>query len=311
MSSIQTVVFADIAGSTALYGTLGNTAAALLVTDVTQGMSSCVRQQGGRVVKKLGDGVLAVFADAQTALSAMMYCMRMQQEWAQSQPAMLRLRMCVGMACGEVLDVDGDCYGDAVNVASRLCERADADEIWVGQSVVDRLAPRHGLPLVRLGRLEVRGKDELVAAWQLQWREDPNQGALTQPGLPSELGSIAPGSTALRLELGWQQQRRVFTPGQGEVRIGRSVDAQMCVPDPRVSRLHARVQWRQGVCEYSDVSSYGSWVRFEGSAQPVALRRDSCLLHGRGEIALGVGFSDASAPLLRFELQGGGALVLG
>lgn len=312
-SSIQTVVFADIAGSTALYGALGNAAAALLVSDVTQGMGACVRQQGGRVVKKLGDGVLAVFADAQTAMAAMAHCMRLQQEWAQGQPPMLRLRMCVGMACGEVLNVDGDCYGDAVNVASRLCERADGDEIWVAQSVVERLAPQHGMALVRLGRLEVRGKSEPIAAWQLQWREEQErgQGALTQPGLPSELGAFAATAPEMRLELGWEQQRRVFTAVQGPVQIGRSADAQMCVPDPRVSRLHARVQWRQGACEYTDLSSYGSWVRFEGNEQAVALRRDSCLLHGRGEIALGVGFSDASAPLLRFELQGGGALLLG
>ena len=71
----------------------------------------------------------------------------------------------------------------------------------------------------------------------------------------------------------------------------------MCVPDPRVSREHARIDWRNGAFVLTDLSRFGTWVRFEGF-EPVLLRRDTCLLHGTGQVALGVAFSDDSAPAL-------------
>ena len=71
MSVLSTMVFADISGSTALYEALGNERATEAVTQVTQWIGETVESHGGRVVKKLGDGVLGVFGDAAGAVSAM------------------------------------------------------------------------------------------------------------------------------------------------------------------------------------------------------------------------------------------------
>jgi len=49
-----------------------------------------------------------------------------------------------------------------------------------------------------------------------------------------------------------------------------------------------------------DLSSYGCWVRFSGGGADLLLRREECVLHGRGEIALGTPFSDPSAPVIGF-----------
>jgi hypothetical protein len=49
-----------------------------------------------------------------------------------------------------------------------------------------------------------------------------------------------------------------------------------------------------------DLSSYGCWVRFSGGGSDILLRREECVLHGRGEIALGSSFSDLSAPTVGF-----------
>ena len=77
------------------------------------------------------------------------------------------------------------------------------------------------------------------------------------------------------------------------------------VDDQRASRTHARVDWRQGSAVLTDLSSFGTWVRFAGGASPVQLRRESCLLHGIGELALSAPFADDSAPVLRFSISGG------
>jgi hypothetical protein len=49
-----------------------------------------------------------------------------------------------------------------------------------------------------------------------------------------------------------------------------------------------------------DVSTYGCWVRFSGGGSDLMLRREECVLHGRGEIALGGSFADATVPTVAF-----------
>ena len=57
----------------------------------------------------------------------------------------------------------------------------------------------------------------------------------------------------------------------------------------------------------TDQSNFGTWVRFEGSPIELALRREECVLHGTGEIALGAPFDDFTVPTVSFRLVGEGA----
>ncbi|WP_305807276.1 hypothetical protein, partial [Stenotrophomonas sp. YIM B06876] len=64
-----------------------------------------------------------------------------------------------------------------------------------------------------------------------------------------------------------------------------------------------RIDWRSSGFMLTDLSSFGTWVRFEGSDAEVLLRREVCLLHGSGQIALGMPFG-AQAPALDFQVSG-------
>ncbi|MGP1681801.1 MAG: FHA domain-containing protein [Giesbergeria sp.] len=295
-------MFADLSGSASLYETLGNDQASQVVSRLTRWMGEVVVAHGGRVVKELGDGVLSMFADASVAIAAAANLQRNHQlnlvRW--SEP--LRMAIRIGVASGEVVELEGDTYGDAVNVASRLCERALANEIWLTDTtVVDAgVVPR--VQFRRLGEFEIRGKSETQVVYQADWREDEPHDALTQhAGLTSVLGSIGP--VLDNVELTWLSEVRTFTSDDAPVRIGRSPEAHCTLLDPRVSRLHARIDWRQGVFMLTDLSSFGSWVRFDGSEAEVRLRRDGCMLHGKGTISLGTPFG-AGAPILQFHVTG-------
>ena len=99
--------------------------------------------------------------------------------------------------------------------------------------------------------------------------------------------------------MSWLDTSRRFTMAELPVAIGRVTEAQFTVSDPRVSRLHARIDHRSGNFTLEDTSSYGTWVRFEGSQQVIALRRQQCVLHESGEIAMGAPFTDFTAPTLK------------
>ncbi|CAN7295068.1 class 3 adenylate cyclase [Acidovorax sp. 93] len=304
MSVLSTMVFADISGSTALYEALGNERATEAVTQVTQWIGDTIEAHGGRVVKKLGDGVLGVFGDASSAVSAMATMLRQHKVRLDRWPHPLRMEIRVGVASGEVVDVDGDCYGDAVNVASRLCERAGPAEIWATETTVLLAGTAPDVWYRKLGMMDIRGKAELLMLYHVEWREDEAPDSLTMQA--ALVSNFAPVDSILgQIQFSWHGVDRTFTSSDAPVMVGRAEHAQLRINDPRVSRLHARIDWRNSGFVLTDMSSFGTWVRFEGSDSPVRLRRDACILHGAGHIALGVSFNEPSAPVMSFHVAGG------
>ena len=106
-----------------------------------------------------------------------------------------------------------------------------------------------------------------------------------------------------QIELVWMDLKKTFKSFELPIHIGRLRKAQFVVNDPRVSRTHARIDWRNGCVMLVDVSSYGCWVRFSAAGSDLLLRREECVLHGRGEIALGSSFADPSAPIVSFSVS--------
>jgi adenylate cyclase len=302
MSSFLTVVFADLSGSTPLYETLGNERATETVMRLTQWMGDVMRAHGGRVVKVLGDGVLGVFGSAAQGVCAATELQRSHQIHLHRWPAVARMEMHAGVATGDVLEVDGDAYGDAVNVASRLCERAGPGEIWTTDVTAVDAGVVPQVQFRKLGVFELRGKSEPQAIFQAEWRDDESPDLLTmQASLHS---AIAPLDSMFgTIQLSWQGESLCYSSADVPVHVGRSSAAQLCISDPRVSRMHARIDWHNGSFSLTDVSSFGTWVHYDGSDAAVALRRDSCRLYGSGKIALGMPF-EAGAPLLDFRVAG-------
>ena len=300
MTPCTTVVFADLAGSTALFEALGNEEAAALVTRLTSDIAACVVEHHGRVVKKLGDGVLGVFQGAEDALAASVALMRRHQLWLQARSSEPQVAIHVGLASGEVVEMDGDCYGDAVNLAARLCDLAGEGEVWATEAVVAGQREAHGMGFVRLGHVEVRGKAEPQLMYQVEWREGERDGSTIHADLISELNGATVDGAQVHLQ--GPDGSTLPVTSMVPVQLGRAPESDLYLSDPRVSRVHARVQWRQGAFVLTDLSSYGTWVRFDGSETPVQLRRDNCLLHGAGEIALGVPFTESTAPVVSFQV---------
>ncbi|MFO1243598.1 MAG: adenylate/guanylate cyclase domain-containing protein [Ramlibacter sp.] len=302
-----TVVFADLTGSTGVFETLGNAKATEAITRLTQWISQVCEAHDGRVVKTLGDGVLAVFPRCSDAVAAVVELQRNHLKRILNWPPKLRMRLQVGVASGEVVEVDGDCYGDAVNVASRLSDLSGADQIWATDSVIEQVPePGEGVRFRSLGPISIRGKAEQRVIYRIEWQEEVVSALFTAPASLDHLnprGESAPG----QIELNWLDVNATFKSGDMPIHLGRVSEADFVVNDQRVSRLHAKIEWRDNHFVLSDLSSYGTWVKFAGSDTELALRRGECVLHGNGDIALGAPFSDFTVPTVSFNLSGGSA----
>jgi class 3 adenylate cyclase len=306
MSSSTTVVFTDLAGSTGLYEVLGNARAAEAINQLTQWIGRVCESHGGRVVKMLGDGVLCVFPDGRPALAAVLELQRSHQDRTADWPTQAPMRLRIGIAAGEVIEVDGDCYGDAVNVASRLSDLSGPDQIWATRTVVSQLrSTDRELRYRSLGSFPLRGRQQPTEIFQVDWEDEDASGRLTRPALLSGRTAPRPPSGG-GIRLGWLEHHRCFRIADLPVHVGRAAEAEFAVDDQRVSRLHARIEWRNGSLMLTDISSYGTWVRFAGADAELALRRQDCILMGSGEIALGAPFEDCTVPVVSFEVLSAG-----
>ncbi len=299
-----TVVFADLIGSTGLFEATGNAKAARVVTELTQWISEIFVSNGGHIVKTLGDGVLATFSQAPNAIEAVIEMQRRHQKHLVSSRTSLRMPIRVGVASGEVEIVAGDCYGDAVNVAARLSDLSGASQIWAASSVLDSAGRDASIRYRPLGPISIRGRAEPCSVYQIEWKVAENSDFLTmQASIDTSLPSSTGDALGGEISLAWLDTVKSFKAFDLPVHIGRDRNVEFIVNDPRVSREHARVDWRNGSVVVVDVSTYGSWIRFSGASSDLLLRREECVLHGTGEIALGAPFSEVSVPTVTFSVS--------
>lgn len=300
------MVFADLCGSTGLFETLGNERATKAVTRIVDWIGQSCRAHGGTVIKTLGDGALMRFDWAGDAIALCIELQRRHEERIKQWPEAIRAQLQMGLASGEVVDVQGDCFGDAVNVASRLAGMSGAAQIWADEASIAALPKGHSVRYRSLGAVPVRGKADAQTVYLVEWAEQVHSSILTvQAGLP-EMQTLSQSSVLGGIDLSWLDVRAHFRAEDGAVVIGRDEAVQFPVQDNRVSRQHARIEWQTtpsgGHFVLADVSSFGTWVRFAGSTQVIELRRNRCTLSGDGEMALGAPFTDFSVPTVSFTL---------
>ena len=295
----RTVFFADLVGSTGLFQSLGNAKAAQAVRLLTQSIADTATAHGGRLIKMLGDGVLMLFDDGVGAGRAATEVQRAHVPRVSRWPETWRTFVKIGLARGPIVEVQGDCYGDAVNIAARLCDMAGGSAIWATAEVVEALPPTSGIRYRGLGAIRIRGLAEQRPVFQIEWDDALSSDLMTVQGA---ISTRPPESGEPYLVLRWLDRAQMFRREKLPIHLGRAPEAEFILNDPRVSRMHARISHTGAAIVLADLSSYGTWVRFAEPAGELALRRSECLLHGVGELALGAPFSDFTASTVHFEV---------
>lgn len=136
-SAFRTILFTDLEGSTALLREVGESAFMLLLTEHDLIIRRALVASQGREVKHTGDGIMASFDDIAHALD----CAIAIQDGFDARTATgaaPELRVRVGMAGGEPVQHNDDLFGSAVNLASRICDAADAGHILASDIVYER-----------------------------------------------------------------------------------------------------------------------------------------------------------------------------
>ncbi len=121
----------------------------------------------GRIVKLMGDGVLAEFVSVVDAVACAAAIQRGMVERNASGAAAPGLELRIGINLGDVIVQGDDIYGDGVNVAARLETAAAPGGVCIARSVFDQVRHRLDLPYQDLGALKVKGLQEPVHAYAI------------------------------------------------------------------------------------------------------------------------------------------------
>ena len=145
---LATVMFTDIVASTEQLAAVGNRAWRQVLDDHDGVVDRAVAAHRGRVIKRLGDGILAVFDGPARAVR----CAAAIRDAVAEQGVVVR----AGLHTGEIELRDRDVAGIAVHIASRISSLAGPDEIFVSRTVVD-LTAGSGMTFDARGDHELKG----------------------------------------------------------------------------------------------------------------------------------------------------------
>ncbi len=172
VQSIRTVIrhAFDMEGSTTLTQRLGDARAQDLLDAHNGVVREALRSYGGAEIKHTGDGIMASFPLASSALECAIAIQRAFARHNESSPG-FPIRVRIGLNAGEPVAQGQDLFGTAVQLARRICDHAEPGQV-LASDVVRQLAAGKGFLFADTGAVVLKGFEDPVRLYDTRWLEE-------------------------------------------------------------------------------------------------------------------------------------------
>jgi hypothetical protein len=204
-------MFADVAGSTAMYENMGDDLARERISKALKTLISVTRRHNGKLVKTIGDEILVYFSDVDMAV----YAAKAIQETMEDDrsPETIGVSIRIGMQYGSAILESDDIFGDTVNVAARVASMAKARQILCTQEIAFMVNnPELSNNMRPYDRLRVKGRNEHLDVYLFGWEQE---GDITAMATASSFTNPARYEQAKKLTLKYAGQSHDINGGQG------------------------------------------------------------------------------------------------
>jgi class 3 adenylate cyclase/TolB-like protein/Tfp pilus assembly protein PilF len=169
---LAAILATDVAGYSRLMGSNEEATLARLNTLNKGVIEPAIEEFRGRIVKTMGDGLLAEFASAVDAVRAAVKIQRGTRSFNADLPESEQLRLRIGVNIGDLIYQGSDVFGDGVNIAARLQSIAELDGIFVSQTVRDYVREEASFIFDDLGARSLKNIDRPVRIFRVRQAGD-------------------------------------------------------------------------------------------------------------------------------------------
>jgi adenylate cyclase len=170
---LAAIMFTDMVGYTAL-GQRDESLSLAVVEAQQKLLRPVLARHGGREVKTMGDAFLVEFTNALEAARCAYDVQRSVREFNLALPAEGRIHLRVGIHLGDLMENQGDIFGDAVNVASKIELLAEDGGVCLTQQVYDHVHNKFDVRLVSKGKMSLKNVSEPLEVYRMvmPWDEE-------------------------------------------------------------------------------------------------------------------------------------------
>ena len=281
-----TLLFADIAGSTALYERLGDEEAHSLVVMCLEDASRIINENSGTVIEIIGDEIMASFESADSTLDA---ACAIQELLNRKNTIAMRM----GFHSGPTAVQDGRPFGDIVNVASRMVNLAKKNQIIFSEDAYRKLSLCMQRKARYLNHIPIKGKQDMFNIYEALWEESDHTELFGHA--VAQIEPVAEKAFALKC----CDQTIALNSSQNIYTLGRSDQCGLRVCSDTASRFHAQMEYRSGKVVLKDQSTNGTYVRTR-AGENLFLHHEELTLVDDSQVSLGEPVSDNNRQLIYF-----------
>lgn len=167
-SSLRIILFTDIVGSTQMTHDFGDEKAMRILQVHDTIIRGALKKHGGSEVKHTGDGIMASFVSVADSVSSAIDMQKGISDYNQTNPEM-KLFVRIGLSAGEPVEENQDLFGTSVQLAARICNHADAEEILLAHTVQELCAGK-GFEFANPYEVKLKGFDAPTKIGSVIWQ---------------------------------------------------------------------------------------------------------------------------------------------
>ncbi|NNE63334.1 MAG: adenylate/guanylate cyclase domain-containing protein, partial [Gammaproteobacteria bacterium] len=225
-----TVLFADISGSTRLYELIGDQLAEQLISTTLKQLSAIIVKNNGDIIKSIGDELMCRFPCADDAITAAKKMHEfLADKTAPSRDYKLAIR--VGAHHGQVIETQGDIFGDSVNIAARVTALARAGKTLITEYTYNQLSAVHKKYCRHFLQTTVKGKEQPIDVYDVTWEQTDELTRIVGNNTAKPSGktmTLSYGDNILKLS----------SLTLSNAKLGRGASCDLVIPSPQASREH-------------------------------------------------------------------------
>jgi class 3 adenylate cyclase/tetratricopeptide (TPR) repeat protein len=165
------VMFADVVGSTAFYQQHGDIQGRQFIQRHYDTLSPLIAQHNGKVIKTIGDAVMASFDEPKEAFDCSIAIQHKLWETNQQHTDHTPLQTKISLHYGTALVETNDIFGDLVNMSARLNSLVEPDQILISHAVYDLVKEHRDLPILPLELVQWKDGEQGLAVYEVLWRQ--------------------------------------------------------------------------------------------------------------------------------------------